>query len=69
VEGTALFVVDDNRTTHLPPVTGLQPKRQGTDLAYLFSSEKLLGALAEDYAGLALWVFLAHLRALLAALA
>ncbi len=47
--GQALLVVDDD---HTPELLVYCQKSQDTDRAYLFSSEKTLAALAENYVGL-----------------
>ncbi len=42
-------MVDDDHAAHLSRVAGYDQKLQDMDLAYLVSSEKALGSLAENY--------------------
>ena len=52
VEDPALLTVDDDYAAHLPRFAGLRPEAVGHGMAYLFSSEKALGLLSENYVGL-----------------
>ena len=52
LEGAALLLVDDHAAASVPENSPYENRLQATELEYLFSSDKALGSLAENYVGL-----------------
>ena len=52
LEGAALLLVDDHAAAQLPAELALREQAAGHGAPYLFSSDKALASLAENYVGL-----------------